>query len=61
MKRYNFKKLTSKALETDKIVHDIIRDMLRRYRVSAKPLNKDKFFKYSFEMTEKYCNSKTFF
>ncbi|MDR3253843.1 MAG: PD-(D/E)XK nuclease family protein [Endomicrobium sp.] len=55
------KNLTSKALETGNIVHDIIRDMLRRYQVSVKPLNKNKFFKYSFEMTEKYCNSKTFF
>ncbi|GHT58866.1 hypothetical protein AGMMS49531_01760 [Endomicrobiia bacterium] len=55
------KSLTSKALETGNIVHDIIRDMLKRYQISTKPLNKDKFFKYSYTMTEEYCNSKTFF
>lgn len=55
------KTLTSKALETGNIVHDIIRDMLRRFQKSSKPVNKDKFFKYAFDMTEKYCNSKTFF
>jgi CRISPR/Cas system-associated exonuclease Cas4 (RecB family) len=55
------KSLTSKALETGNIAHDIIRDMLKRYQISAKPLNKDKFFKYSYKMTEKYCSSKTFF
>jgi CRISPR/Cas system-associated exonuclease Cas4 (RecB family) len=55
------KSLTSKALETGNIVHDIIRDMLKRYQISAKPINKDKFFKYSHAMTEKYCSSKTFF
>ncbi|MDR3256677.1 MAG: PD-(D/E)XK nuclease family protein [Endomicrobium sp.] len=55
------KTLTSKALETGNIVHDIIRDMLRRYQISTKPINKDKFLKYSFDITEKYCSSKTFF
>ncbi|MDR1511683.1 MAG: PD-(D/E)XK nuclease family protein [Endomicrobium sp.] len=55
------KNLTSKPLETGSIVHDIIRDILNRYKKNAKPLNKDKFFKYSLKMTEKYCCSKTFF
>lgn len=55
------KSLTSKALETGNIVHDIIRDMLRRFKKSSKPINKDKFFKYSFDMTERYCGAKTFF
>lgn len=55
------KKLTSKALETGNIVHDIVRDMLQRFQKSSKPINKDKFFKYAFDMTEKYCNAKTFF
>ncbi|MDR3071726.1 MAG: PD-(D/E)XK nuclease family protein [Endomicrobium sp.] len=55
------KNLTSKALEVGNIVHDIIRDMLKRYQISAKPINREKFFKYSFDITEKYCNSKTFF
>ncbi len=55
------KSLTSKALETGNIVHDIIRDMLHRFQKSSKPINKDKFFKYAFNMTEQYCGSKTFF
>ena len=55
------KGLTSKALETGNIVHDIIRDMLYRFQKSPKPINKDKFFKYSFDLAQKYCASKTFF
>ncbi len=55
------KSLTSKALETGNIVHDIIRDMLKRYQKSSKAVNMDKFFKYSYDMTERYCNAKTFF
>ncbi|MCA6071767.1 MAG: PD-(D/E)XK nuclease family protein [Endomicrobium sp.] len=55
------KSLTSKPLETGNIAHDIIKDILKRFQISAKPINKDKFFKYAFNMTEKYCNSKTFF
>jgi CRISPR/Cas system-associated exonuclease Cas4 (RecB family) len=55
------KKLTSRNLETGNIVHDIIRDMLKRYQISTKPLNKDKFFKYSYDITKNYCNSKKFF
>ncbi|MDR0956768.1 MAG: PD-(D/E)XK nuclease family protein [Endomicrobium sp.] len=55
------KNLTSKALEVGNIVHDIIRDMLKRYQISSKPINKNKLFKYSLNLTERYCNSKTFF
>jgi hypothetical protein len=55
------KALTSKALETGNIVHDIIRDMLGRFKKSSKPINRDKFFKYSFDITQKYCSSKIFF
>ncbi|MDR1942291.1 MAG: PD-(D/E)XK nuclease family protein [Endomicrobium sp.] len=54
------KSLTSKALETGNIAHDIIRDMLFRFQKSAKPLNKDKFFKYCQNIAEKYCASKIF-
>lgn len=55
------KSLTSKALETGNIVHDIIRDMLKRFQKSSKPINKDKFFKYSYDLAERYCGAKTFF
>lgn len=55
------KSLTSKALETGNIIHDIVRDVLTRYKKSTKPINKDKLFKYVFDMTKKYCSSKTFF
>jgi hypothetical protein len=54
------KSLTSKALETGNIVHDVIRDMLQRFQKSSKPINKEKFFKYAFSMAEKYCGEKTF-
>ncbi|MDR3307051.1 MAG: PD-(D/E)XK nuclease family protein [Endomicrobium sp.] len=55
------KGLTSKALEMGNIIHDVIRDMLQRFQKSSKPINKDKFFKYALNMTEKYCVAKTFF
>jgi CRISPR/Cas system-associated exonuclease Cas4 (RecB family) len=55
------KNLTSKALGIGNIVHDIIKDILRRYQVKTTPLNKDKFLKYSLDITKKYCNSKVFF
>jgi CRISPR/Cas system-associated exonuclease Cas4 (RecB family) len=54
------KNLTSRALEVGNIVHDIIRDMLKRYQISIKPLNRNKFFAYSLNMTKKYCSSKIF-
>jgi CRISPR/Cas system-associated exonuclease Cas4 (RecB family) len=55
------KGLTSKALETGNIVHDIIRDILKRFQKSSKPINKDKFLEYAFNITQKYCGAKTFF
>jgi ATP-dependent helicase/DNAse subunit B len=55
------KNLTSKPLGIGNIVHDIIRDMLKRYQTSIKPLNKNKFFTYSLNVTKKYCSSKFFF
>jgi CRISPR/Cas system-associated exonuclease Cas4 (RecB family) len=55
------KNLTSGPLEVGNIVHDVIRDALQRFQKSSKPIDKDKFFKYVFNMTEKYCNMKTFF
>ncbi|MDR1474636.1 MAG: PD-(D/E)XK nuclease family protein [Endomicrobium sp.] len=55
------KSLTSQALETGNIVHDVIRDMLQRFQKSSDHINKDKFFKYVFNMTAKYCGEKTFF
>ncbi|MDR2772685.1 MAG: PD-(D/E)XK nuclease family protein [Elusimicrobiota bacterium] len=53
------KKLTSKALEVGNIVHDVIRDLLRRYQKSSKELKRDKFYEYARRMTEEYCK-KTF-
>jgi CRISPR/Cas system-associated exonuclease Cas4 (RecB family) len=35
--------------------------MLQRFQKSSKPINKDKFFKYSYNLAERYCNAKTFF
>lgn len=55
------KSLTSRDLETGNIVHDIIRDMLKRYQKSTKPLNKGRFLKYSYDITKNCCSSKTFF
>jgi len=62
LEKINFlKNLTSKALEIGNIVHDIIKDILERYQKSTKPINKDKFFKYSFNSTEKHCCKKIFY
>ncbi|MDR0978158.1 MAG: PD-(D/E)XK nuclease family protein [Endomicrobium sp.] len=55
------KRLTSKALEVGNIVHDIIRDMLLRFQKSSKPINKEKFFKYTSNLTDNYCSNKIFF
>ncbi|MDR1401256.1 MAG: PD-(D/E)XK nuclease family protein [Endomicrobium sp.] len=55
------KSLTSKPLETGNIVHDVIRDILKRYQKTTKPLNKDRFLKYFFKLTEEHCCSKIFF
>ncbi|MDR1928859.1 MAG: PD-(D/E)XK nuclease family protein [Endomicrobium sp.] len=55
------KNLTSKPLEIGNIVHDIIKNILRRYKININPINKDKFLKYSFEITKKSCKNKFFF
>jgi hypothetical protein len=55
------KKLTSKALEMGNIAHDVIRDVLKRLQKNTGPINKDKFFKYVLNMTQQYCEAKTFF
>ena len=55
------KGLTSKALETGNIVHDIIKAMLERFQKSPKPINKDKFYKFAYDLTARYCAEKTFF
>jgi CRISPR/Cas system-associated exonuclease Cas4 (RecB family) len=55
------KNLTSKALEAGNITHDVIRDMLQRFQKSSKPINREKFFKYAFNLADKYCKSKIFF
>lgn len=54
------KQLTGQALETGNIVHDVVRDMLRRFQKTAKPLNIVKLEKYIYDMTQKYCAAKTF-
>lgn len=54
------KKLTSRALETGNIVHDLIKDILCRYQKSVKEVNMDKFFKYALNLTVQYCQ-KTFY
>jgi CRISPR/Cas system-associated exonuclease Cas4 (RecB family) len=35
--------------------------MLQRFQKSSKPINKDKFFKYSYALAQRYCGAKTFF
>jgi len=54
------KALTSTALETGNIVHDIIRDLLLRMQKTSKPIDKKKFLLYAFEKTNAYCSAKTF-
>jgi CRISPR/Cas system-associated exonuclease Cas4 (RecB family) len=54
------KNMTSKPLETGNIVHDLIRDVLFRFKKTSKAINLDKFLKYSLELTNRYCAAKTF-
>ncbi len=54
------KSLTSCALETGNIVHDIIRDILFRLQKTSKPIDKKKFIIYARKITEEYCEKKTF-
>ncbi len=54
------KSLTSVALETGNIVHDIIKDLLLRLQKTSKPIDKKKFLLYAFEKTNSYCAAKTF-
>ena len=54
------KQLTSQALETGNIAHDVIRDMLQRLQKTTVPINIAKLEKYVYDMTQKYCNAKTF-
>ncbi|MBE9569120.1 MAG: PD-(D/E)XK nuclease family protein [Proteobacteria bacterium] len=54
------KNLTSIPLEIGNIVHDTIRDILRRLLKSEKEIDKGRLFDYTRHTTETSCNSKTF-
>ncbi|OQY29408.1 MAG: hypothetical protein B6244_04125 [Candidatus Cloacimonetes bacterium 4572_55] len=54
------KKMTTKPLEIGNIVHDMMRDLLKRLQRTTKEINRDRFFKYALEKTETYCQRKTF-
>lgn len=54
------KALTSVALETGNIVHDIICMLLKRLQKTAKPIDKKKFLAYTQQLTKDYCSKKQF-
>lgn len=54
------KSLTSVALETGNIVHDMICILLKRLQKTSKPIDKKKFLAYTRQLTEDYCLKKQF-
>ena len=55
------KKLTSIPLEIGNIVHDILKTFLERLQRSSKPIDQNRFFEFSQQLTQNYANAKTFF
>ena len=54
------KNLTSVALETGSIVHDVLETLFKRLQKSEEEIDQEKFFKYALDLTEKNCVSKNF-
>lgn len=54
------KSMTSMALETGNIIHDIIKAFLERLLKSEEPVNSEKFLDYAKKKTAEYCGGKTF-
>ena len=54
------KNLTSIALETGTIVHDVHETLFKRLQKSDEEIDQERFFKYAFDLTEKNCSSKSF-
>lgn len=56
----SLKKLTSIPLEKGNITHDIIRDILIRYRKTSTEINRVKLFTHIYNMIKSYCSRKVF-
>lgn len=54
------KRLTGIGLETGHVFHDMVAELLRRFRKSRAPLDRDRFFEYARRLTEEYCRRKEF-
>ncbi len=54
------KKMTSIPLEVGNIVHDVNKALLERFKITAKAIDKKRFYDYAKEMTENYVGAKTF-
>ena len=54
------KALTSVALETGNIVHDVICMLLKRLQKTSKPIDKNKFLIYAKQITKDYCSKRQF-
>ncbi|OQY37969.1 MAG: hypothetical protein B6226_04320 [Candidatus Cloacimonetes bacterium 4572_65] len=54
------KKLTSIPLEIGNITHDIIRDLLNRYKKVNTPIDMARMQSYIFNLTKRYCSNKQF-
>ncbi|MBW2709724.1 MAG: PD-(D/E)XK nuclease family protein [Deltaproteobacteria bacterium] len=54
------KKMTSIPLEVGNIVHDVNKTLLERLKITAKDIDKARFYDYAEKMTQAYVQAKTF-
>jgi len=54
------KKMTSIPLEVGNIVHDVNKTLLERLKITAKDIDKARFYDYARKTTQAYVQSKTF-
>ena len=52
--------MTSIPLEIGNIVHDVNKTLLERLQITAKAIDKARFFDYASKKTEDYVHAKTF-
>lgn len=56
----SLKSLTSIPLEKGNITHDLVKDLLLRYKKTSKEIDRVKLFTYLYNMLKSYCNRKIF-
>jgi hypothetical protein len=55
------KNLTSIPLEIGNIVHDVLKTLLERFKKSSEPIDQERFFNFSKNLTLNYTSANTFF